>query len=111
MSKRIFIAAAAIAAAAASPAVALDWLHTQVKVGSKTCFASHYHHIESGAFASRGEAEAAATRRWENFTRNEYGAAWASLARADAKGMDCAQGKNTRGTVWSCKLKAKPCRA
>ena len=110
MSKRIFIAVAATVAVVASPALALDWLHTQVKVGSKTCFASHYHHIESDAFASRAGAKAAATRRWENFTRNEYGAAWASLARADAKVMDCAQGKNTRGAVWNCKLKAKPCR-
>ena len=110
MSRRIFIAAVATAAVA-TPALALDWLHTQVKVGSKTCFATHYHHIESGAFASKAEAEAAATRRWQNFTRNEYGAAWASLARADAKTVDCAQGKNTRGAVWNCKLKAKPCRA
>lgn len=111
MHKRIFVAVAAATAVLASPALALDWLHAKVKVGSKTCMATHYHHIESGAFPSRAQAEAAASRRWENFTRNEYGTAWASLARADGRVMSCAEGKNTRGTVWNCKLKAKPCRA
>lgn len=108
---RFILAAVSAIALTTSPALALDWLHTQVKVGTKTCMATHYHHIDSGAFAARALAEATAARRWERFTQNEYGPRWARLALAEGKVMDCTEGKNTRGAVWSCKLKAKPCRA
>ena len=110
MPARNFALCAVAAMFTTPPAQALDWLPTKEKVGARTCFATHYHHLEGGAFASKAGAEAVASRRWESFTRAEYGAARAGLARAEGKVMDCVPGKNTLGTVWSSKLEARPCR-
>lgn len=105
-------AAAAAIVASTSPATAnlADLLHAQVKVGGKTCFARHYHYMESGAFATKAQAQAYAVKRWEGYTRNEYGAAWASYKLAHKAELTCTEGKGTRGSLTNCKIKAIPCR-
>jgi hypothetical protein len=88
-----------------------DLLHKQIPVGNKICFATHPHFSDSGAFPIRAEAEARAITAWERFTALEYTRTWASYALAWQKTMKCTEGKNHRGPLWSCSIRAIPCRA
>src|SRR5262245_33319512 len=80
-------------------------IHTWVKVGRKTCMLDHFHY-GSGNGPSRALAERAATRSWADFTAWEYGDAWGRYSVAVSKQMTCSQ----RSGVWSCAVKARPCR-
>lgn len=84
----------------------LDRLHTQARVGGKTCMTEHEHYGEGTMRTKRG-AELAAMRAWSSFTAFEYGAPWGSYAAAAGKKMDCSKNSNE---TWLCKTTARPCR-
>lgn len=108
------IAAAGLALAAAmnvAPATAgLDRLHKQAVEDGRLCMIDHHHFISSGAWPSRDMAMATATRRWESFTRTEYGRPWGSLAKAADVTWKCSARDSRRGPQVSCELAARPCR-
>lgn len=80
-------------------------LHDWVRIGGKTCMADHFHD-GSGSGATRGYAQAAAVRAWQDFTAWEYGGRWGSYANAISRSVSCS---GVRGNV-SCSVSARPCR-
>ncbi len=80
--------------------------HQQARYGGKTCFVTHHHYGESPSWPNRRGAQKAAIRKWEWFTKWEYGARWGSYRLARGKQMQCAQS----GGRWICKTTAYPCR-
>jgi hypothetical protein len=80
-------------------------LHDWVRIGGKTCMADHFHD-GSGSAATRGLAQAAAVRAWQDFTAWEYGGRWGSYGNAISRSVRCA---GVRGNV-SCSVSARPCR-
>src|SRR5262245_4607331 len=80
-------------------------IHAWVKVGSKTCMLDHFHD-GSGNGPTRAQAERATIRSWADYTAWEYGDAWGRYSVAVSKQMTCSQ----RSGVWSCAVKARPCR-
>lgn len=82
-------------------------MHTIKPVGGKMCMVDHPHHRESGAFRSKAQAKARVIRAWENYTRFEYGSAWASYRLAIKKNLKCT---TSSGGQTSCTLVAYPCR-
>ncbi|MGD9784694.1 MAG: hypothetical protein AB7E80_01485 [Hyphomicrobiaceae bacterium] len=106
------VAAGALLATVTVPSHAngLDKLHKQAREGGRTCMIGHYHFGSSGPWSSKAQAMAVAKRSWERFTAGEYGPAWGSLRLAGSVGYACGSSKSARGTLWSCELKARPCR-
>lgn len=100
--------AAALAVSGAD--AGLDKLHKQRVEGGRVCFIDHWHYKSSGAWPTKAEAEAAATKSWNRFTSAEYGAPWGEVRLAAEASMDCASATGNRGPSWSCNLKARPCR-
>lgn len=80
--------------------------HDQVRVGSKKCFADHFHYGSSAGMGSRRAAEIEAVKSWESFTDFEYGSDWARYSKAVSKGVKCGQS----GGGWGCSVEARPCR-
>jgi len=80
-------------------------LHDWVRIGGKTCMADHFHD-GSGSGATRGIAQAAAVRAWQDFTAWEYGGRWGSYGNAISRSVRCS---GVRGNV-SCSVSARPCR-
>jgi len=80
-------------------------LHDWVRIGGKTCMADHFHD-GSGSGATRGHAQAAAVRAWQDFTAWEYGGRWGSYGYAVSRSVSCS---GVRGNV-SCSVSARPCR-
>lgn len=116
---RFLISSAALAAAligggllvAPSEASGLSNLHEQVRIGNRICMVGHYHYGQSGAWATRAQAVAAAAQSWAGFTALEYGDEWAEFRLANQQDMSCKQSDDDRGGVlWSCDAKAMPCR-
>ena len=83
----------------------LDSIHAKRREGGKLCFADHNHYGED-TLPSRKGAEAAAIRKWQLFTAEEYGTAWGKYAKAGSKRMDC----KSAGGLWTCAVTARPCR-
>jgi hypothetical protein len=81
-------------------------LHEKVRVGSKLCMATHFHHGNSNGHKSRKEAESAAIGSWQGFTAWEYGAAWGRFSMAESRSVKCDSGSGG----WSCEVQARPCR-
>ena len=93
-----------------SNASGLSGLHEKARIGNKICMAGHLHYGQSGAWATREQAVAAAERSWGSFTALEYGDAWADYRLAASADMACETVSNDRGGIlWSCKAKASPC--
>ncbi len=96
----------------ALPSVALAQLKEnadawpKVRVGGKTCFASHEHYGESRPWANKKGAIAYAVREWERFTAWEYGKSWSNYRLATGKRTSC---KRASGR-WVCSTFARPCR-
>lgn len=88
----------------------LDKLHKQRVEGGRVCFIDHWHYKASGAWPSKAEAQAAASKSWSRFTGAEYGPQWGDLRNAAEVGMECGSVAGHRGPTWSCNLKARPCR-
>jgi hypothetical protein len=80
-------------------------LHDWVRIGGKTCMADHFHD-GSGSGPTRGIAQAAAVRAWQDFTAWEYGGRWGSYGNAISRSVRCS---GVRGYV-SCSVSARPCR-
>ena len=80
-------------------------LHDWIRIGGKTCMADHFHD-GSGSGATRGHAQAAAVRAWQDFTAWEYGGRWGSYGNAVSKSVSCS---GVRGNI-SCSVSARPCR-
>ena len=80
-------------------------LHGWIRIGGKTCMADHFHD-GSGSGATRGHAQAAAVRAWQDFTAWEYGGRWGSYGNAISRSVRCS---GVRGNV-SCSVSARPCR-
>ena len=80
-------------------------LHDWVRIGGKTCMADHFHD-GSGSGPTRGLAQAAAVRAWQDFTEWEYGGRWGSYGNAISRSVRCS---GVRGYV-SCSVSARPCR-
>lgn len=97
------------AVAATSPALAdstgFDAIHSQMRVGKKTCFVSHSH-SGSGSGATRKAAEMQAISSWYGYTAGEYGSDWANINKAIKRSMSCSGGAGN----FSCNLEATPCR-
>lgn len=74
------------------------------------CMSDHEHFGESGAWATREEAEKSAIQSWAGFTRLEYGEVWAKFELAAAKDLKCGPAITSRGEGWACEVKARPCR-
>ena len=92
----------------ATPALsnALANMHTLKPVNGKLCMVNHPHYRESGTYRTKAQAQARVIRAWENYTRFEYGRAWARYDLSIKKNMTCVTGAG--GT--SCTLVAHPCR-
>lgn len=114
MSYRVAAAfAAALSICLAQPSAkagVLDRLHDQAVEGGRMCFPTHWHFNSSGAWHTQAEAMAVARRGWERFTETEYGEQWGSLRLAAGTDYGCSIGATPRGQMWSCNLKARPCR-
>ena len=80
-------------------------LHDWIRIGGKTCMADHFHD-GSGSGPTRGLAQAAAVRAWQDFTAWEYGGRWGSYGYAISRSVRCS---GVRGNV-SCSVSARPCR-
>ncbi|MEO1264699.1 MAG: hypothetical protein AAFV26_03220 [Pseudomonadota bacterium] len=80
-------------------------MHQQARFGSKICMVTHQHHGE-GSMPSKNGAQAAAIRRWEWFTRWEYGPRWGSFRKARGQRMRCYRSRSR----WTCMVDAHPCR-
>lgn len=80
-------------------------LHAWIRIGGKTCMADHFHD-GTGSGPTRGHAQVAAIRAWQDFTGWEYGRRWGSYGNAISKSLHCSGG---RGNV-SCSVSARPCR-
>lgn len=94
-----------LSAPAYSQETGLAGIHSQARVGGKTCMTEHEHYGE-GTMSSRKGAEQAAMRSWASFTAWEYGAPWGRYNMAVGKSMGCTQS----GGQWVCKTTARPCR-
>ncbi len=94
------------ATSAAPRSTGVDSIHSQVRVGSKVCMATHSHYGEA-EMASRSGAAQAAIRNWQVFTADEYGTIWGSYRLAIRPSMSC---QPTSGNRWFCKTSAYPCR-
>ena len=80
-------------------------LHAWVRIGGKTCMAYHFHD-GSGGGTTRGHAQRAAVRAWQDFTAWEYGGRWGSYGNAVNKSVSCS---GVRGNI-NCSVSARPCR-
>jgi len=80
-------------------------LHDWVRIGGRVCMADHYHD-GAGNGPTRGYAQAAAVRSWQDFTAWEYGRRWGSYANAIGRSVSCT---GTHGN-FSCSVAARPCR-
>jgi hypothetical protein len=80
-------------------------LHGWIRIGGKTCMADHFHD-GSGRGPTRGLAQTAAVRAWQDFTAWEYGGRWGSYGNAISRSVRCS---GVRGNV-SCSVSARPCR-
>ncbi len=96
MMKKLCWAAAAVSLAvsfhgapnAQAQETGIAGIHEWVRVGRKTCLATHFHD-GSGTGKTQKEAELAAIRSWEAFTAWEYGASWGRYALSESKKMSC----------------------
>ena len=80
-----------------------DW--PKVRVGGKTCLASHEHFGESRPWVTKKGAVAYAIREWESMTAWEYGKPWSNYRLAVGKRTSCKQA----GGRWFCSPVARPC--
>lgn len=101
---------ACIVAAMTPPAMAdetgLVGLHSQVRVGHRSCFAGHEHYA-SGTGTTRRLAMRDMIAGWSSFTAWEYGSDWGHYSRAADKRVSCVHDGNRS---WSCSGTARPCR-
>jgi hypothetical protein len=81
-------------------------IHVLRREGGKLCMADHFHYGSSGVQRSRGAAQNAAIRSWQEFTDLEYGSSWARFYRAGSKRVSCRPGSGG----WTCEVEARPCR-
>jgi hypothetical protein len=106
----LIVVAAATGGVCAPPAAAdqtgLASIHTLRREGGRLCMADHFHYGSSGFQRSRGAAQQAAIRSWQDFTDLEYGSDWARFSRAASKGMKCSGGSGG----WTCDASGRPCR-
>jgi hypothetical protein len=80
-------------------------MHSQARVGGKTCMTDHYHY-GSGTGRTKAAAERAAIGSWASFTDFEYGSDWARFGKAAGKRISCT--KSPSG--YDCQVEARPCR-
>lgn len=80
-------------------------IHEWVRVGRKTCLATHFHD-GSGSGKSQKEAEKAAIQSWEAFTAWEYGASWGRYALSESKKMTCDRPTTSE---YKCNVTSRAC--
>ncbi len=85
-------------------------IHKLHMENGRLCMADHPHFGQTGVWPSLNMAKAKAAKSWADFTRLEYGAAWASFRVSAAKKFDCAQTDSARGPGWTCNVEARPCK-
>lgn len=85
-------------------------LHKLHKEKGRLCMADHDHFGQTGTWPTVEEARAGAVKSWAGFTRLEYGRDWAEFRIAAAPEFDCSPSNSSRGTGWTCTVKARPCR-
>jgi hypothetical protein len=95
----------AVSASASADSTGFDSIHSQMRVGKKTCFVSHSH-SGSGSGATRKIAEMQAISSWYGYTAGEYGSDWANINKAVKRTMSCSGG----GSSYTCNVEATPCR-
>ena len=114
MTKRICAAAAGAALLisflpAAVPVQAqetgLAAIHEWVRVGRKTCMASHTHD-GAGTGKTKKDAERAAIQSWASFTIWEYGEPWGRWSLSESKSVNC---NRTTASEFSCNVSSRPC--
>lgn len=116
---RLFVCGAALSAAliggvvyaTSANASGLTGLHKQVQIGDRICMVDHDHYGDSGAWATKQQAVAAAAWSWGSFTALEYGREWGEFRLAQNQDMQCGPVASDRGgQLWNCKSKATPCK-
>lgn len=80
-------------------------IHAWVKVGRKTCMATHTHD-GSGSGKTKKEAERTAVQAWESFTAWEYGSPWARYANSESKKASCDRAMTGE---FKCSVNSRPC--
>lgn len=99
------VAVVALHSAAHADNTGFDSIHSQVRIGGKTCFADHSHG-GSGSGATRKIAEMQAIKSWYGYTAGEYGSDWANIGKAVKRSMTC----SGSGNNYTCDVEATPCR-
>jgi hypothetical protein len=77
--------------------------------GGKVCQDGHFHVGTSPALDNKDKALKYALDNWSQFTIVEYGTSWGNFQSAAERSTDCWQ--EGTGTQWTCKVRARPCRA
>lgn len=80
-------------------------IHEWVRVGRKTCMASHTHD-GAGTGKTKKDAERAAIQSWASFTIWEYGESWGRWSLSESKSVNC---DRTTSSEFSCKVSSRPC--
>ena len=114
MTKRTWAIAAGAALLVSLPVVVpvqaqetgLAAIHEWVRVGRKTCMASHTHD-GAGTGKTKKAAEKAAIQSWESFTRWEYGPPWGRFSESISKTINC---DKTTSSEFSCQVNSRPCK-
>lgn len=81
-------------------------IHSWVKVGNKTCMASHTHD-GTGSGKTKKDAERAAIGSWEAFTEFEYGSPWGRYSNSVSKVVNC---DKATGSDFTCHVNSRPCK-
>ena len=79
--------------------------HDKVKVGGKSCFATHAH-SGFGDGATKEAARQAALKTWYEYTAFEYGSDWAHWSKSTAQKVSYT--KAEKG--WSATVESRPCK-
>lgn len=100
-----------VAIATTGKASGLSSLHQHVQVSDRVCMVGHNHYGESGAWATKEQAQSSAAWSWGWFTGLEYGDEWSDFRLASNQELQCNPVASDRGAnLWSCKAQATPCR-
>ena len=83
----------------------LAGIHEWVRVGQKTCLASHFHNGD-GAGKTKKDAERAAIQSWASFTIWEYGESWGRWNLSESKSVNC---NRAASSEFSCQVSSRPC--
>jgi len=95
----------AVPIAASAQESGLAAMHDLRREAGKLCMSDHYH-WGNGSGSTKAAAQKDAIRSWIDFTALEYGARWASFARAASKKTSYT--KESSG--WSATVEGRPCR-